>query len=226
MKNTAFLVFMVFVMVLTFCLGSWQVSRHYEKLEKNQILSKSFSNVIPLPKEINVKNQAYHKFNILGVFDYSKQIAIGPRNVGEEVGRFIYTLFYTIDKRTLLVNRGFIPEEKVNKVNTVGVSNPYRADLILIANKDRKWFLPKNNPKQGSWIYIDTKEIGRFFDVELDDYYFNLTHDIKFDDGVKPFQSEADYKLFNPHYKYAVFWFSMFFTILIMILIFYKRKDA
>lgn len=226
MKNIFFPILLIVTMVLTFALGSWQIERHYEKLEKNKILAKSFDNIDTLPLEVNNKDHTYHMFNVTGVFDFAKQVAIGPRNVNNQIGRFIYTILYTNDNRTLLVNRGFVLEDAVNKVNTIGVSKPYNIKVILIANKGKKWFVPKNNPEKGSWVYVDTKEIGDFFGDELANYYFNLMQDIGINDGVKPFISQADYKLFNPHYKYAIFWFSIFFTLLIMILIFYKRRNA
>lgn len=226
MKNRFFVIFMMFAILLTFCLGSWQVARHYEKLEKNAKLVKSFDHPKPLPQDLSSWMDVYGMYQVEGVFDFSKQIAVGPRSFNKQIGRFIYTIFYTVDKRSLLINRGFVREDKVNKINTVGVSDLQNINIMLIANKGKKWFLPKNNPEQGSWVYVDMSDIGDFFGEELSDFYFNLASEVGFFDGVESSKSKDDYKLFNPHYKYAVFWFSMLLTFLIMILTFYKKKDA
>ena len=224
MKKKSFIIFILLAVLLTIGLGCWQVQRYNYKIAKNKILAQESVHVVYFPENGVFKNEdEYQIFNIVGVFDFSKQILIGPKQVNYKVGKFVYTIFKTSWGDELLVNRGFISDEEVDSIKSSGLSDKYYAKLMLIKQKSRKWYLPKNDTKKGEWFYVDTVAMGKSLDMRLANYYFNLYQsDQEFSDGVRP-NIDNKYRLFNPHLKYVYFWFSLALALLGMLCFYLYR---
>ena len=216
MKNKLlFSVFIIFFISVFVALGSWQIVRLNWKLSLISEIEESLKNPPVELAKFNKKN--YLKIKTSGSIDFDKQIYLYNLNDNGTPG-FEVVNPILIDDENFLINRGWIPFEKkdteeinfFDKKNIIGT-------LKLQGKKNI--FKPDNDIEENYWFSLNREDILKFTGKEFSEYIIYLDGNYQF---PKPKKITAN--ISNNHKKYAITWFSLAISILLLYLYFRKKN--
>ena len=123
-----------------------------------------------------------------------------------------------IKKKNYLINRGWIPFDKKNKseINLIDQNNIIGT---LKTQSKANFFKPENDIEKNYWFTLNREDISKFTGRNFSEYVIYLNGDYKI---PKPRVITA--KISNNHKKYAITWFSMAISILLIYLYFRKKN--
>ncbi|XP_064616107.1 surfeit locus protein 1-like [Liolophura sinensis] len=207
-----------------FCLGTWQVKRRRWKLDLIESLERrTTAEPIEIPldlTELESEEMQYRRIKVRGRFDHSKELYIGPRsNVQVESGHGmmshthksglnVVTPFRLSDRDlTILVNRGWIPNDRKNPETRKGGQIEDEIELvgILRHTEKRPPFFTKGKPNAVIWLLRDVEKMADllgtapvFIDADR-----NSTH------PEGPIGGQTRVTLRNEHLSYIITWYSL-----------------
>ena len=216
MKNKfLFSVFVYFIILTLLSLGFWQIYRLNWKLELIEQIENSLKND---PVELsNVEKKNYLRIKTSGDIDFDKQIYLYNLNDAGKPGFEVITPI-KIGDENYLVNRGWIPFEKKDLPEINLVDQNQIVGTLMLQTKSST-FKPENDIEKNYWFTLDREDILKFTGRNFSEYVIYLNGDYKI---PKPRVITA--KISNNHKKYAITWFSMAISILLIYLYFRKKN--
>ena len=210
-----FSVFVIFFIFVFIALGSWQIIRLNWK--NNLILEIENSLKKPPVKLTNSNEENYLKIKTSGSIDLEKQIYLYNLNDTGTPGFEVINPIL-INDTNYLINRGWIPFEKKNSQEiNVFDENDIIGTLKLQGRKNI--FKPDNDLEENYWFSLNREDILKFTGKEFSKYiiYLNGNYQVP-----KPKKITAN--ISNNHQKYALTWFSLAISILLLYLYFRKKN--
>ena len=216
MKNKfLFSVFVYFIILTLIFLGFWQIYRLNWKLELIEQIENSLKND---PVELsNIEKKKYLRIKKIVYIDFDKQIYLYNLNDAGKPGFEVINPI-KIGDENYLVNRGWIPFEKKDLPEINLVDQNQIVGTLMLQTKPSA-FKPKNDIEKNYWFTLDREDILKFTDRNFSEYVIYLNGDYKI---PKPRVITA--KISNNHKKYAITWFSMAISILLIYLYFRKKN--
>tara|TARA_Y100000022_G_scaffold180090_1_gene171805 strand:- start:27 stop:596 length:570 start_codon:yes stop_codon:yes gene_type:complete len=165
--------------------------------------------------KVNKKN--YLRIKTSGTIDFNKQIYLYNLNESGKPG-FEVINPVIIDNENYLINRGWIPFDKKDKpeVNLINESNII--GTLKLQHK-ASTFKPENDINKNYWFTLNREDIFKYTGKKFSEYIIYLNGDYKL---PKPKVITAN--ISNNHKKYAITWFSMAISILLIYLYFRKKN--
>ena len=196
-------------------LGSWQLYRLNWKLNLLLEIENSLKNDPVEFSKADKKN--YLRIKTSGIIDFNKQIYLYNLNESGKPGFEVINPFI-IDNENYLINRGWIPFDKKDKpeVNLINESNII--GTLKLQHK-ASTFKPENDINKNYWFTLNREDIFKYTGKKFSDYIIYLNGDYKL---PKPKVITAN--ISNNHKKYAITWFSMAVSILLIYLYFRKKN--
>ena len=192
--------FVIFCIALPFCLGVWQIFRldfKNELIERiNQNMNREpfwvMENVTKKEEFVPVKFSCEY---IRGkdLFLYNSSIYKG------KTGFNLISPCKLEDGRTILVDRGFVMEQK-----SFSSEDDFVVGVIIFPRK-ASFFAPENDLKQNIWFNINISEVEKFFDIKLENFYVKMTKT----STDFPIREKFQPNIPNNHLGYAITWFSL-----------------
>ena len=216
MKNKfLFSVFVYFIILTLLSLGFWQIYRLNWKLELIEQIENSLKND---PVELsNIEKKNYLRIKTSGDIDFDKQIYLYNLNDAGKPGFEVINPI-KIGDENYLVNRGWIPFEKKDLPEINLVDQNQIVGTLMLQTKPST-FKPENDIEKNYWFTLDREDILKFTGRNFSKYVIYLNGDYK---NPKPRLITA--KISNNHKKYAITWFSMAISILLIYLYFRKKN--
>ena len=216
MKNKfLFSVFVYFIILTLLSLGFWQIYRLNWKLELIEQIENSLKND---PVELsNIEKKNYLRIKTSGSVDFDKQIYLYNLNDAGKPGFEVINPI-KIGDENYLVNRGWIPFEKKDLPEINLVDQNQIVGTLMLQTKPST-FKPENDIEKNYWFTLDREDILKFTGRNFSEYVIYLNGDYKI---PKPRVITA--KISNNHKKYAITWFSMAISILLIYLYFRKKN--
>ncbi len=216
MKNKLlFSVFVYFIILTLLSLGFWQIYRLNWKLELIEQIENSLKND---PVELsNVEKKNYLRIKTSGDIDFDKQIYLYNLNDAGKPGFEVINPI-KIGDENYLMNRGWIPFEKKDLPEINLVDQNQIVGTLMLQTKPST-FKPENDIEKNYWFTLDREDILKFTGRNFSEYVIYLNGDYKI---PKPRVITA--KISNNHKKYAITWFSMAISILLIYLYFRKKN--
>ena len=216
MKNKLlFSVFVYFIILTLLSLGFWQIYRLNLKLELIEQIENSLKND---PVELsNVEKKNYLRIKTSGDIDFDKQIYLYNLNDAGKPGFEVINPI-KIGDENYLVNRGWIPFEKKDLPEINLVDQNQIVGTLMLQTKPST-FKPENDIEKNYWFTLNREDISKFTGRNFSEYVIYLNGDYKI---PKPRVITA--KISNNHKKYAITWFSMAISILLIYLYFRKKN--
>jgi len=210
-----FSVFIIFFILVFVALGSWQIVRLNWK--NNLILEIENSLKNPPVELTQSTKENYLKIKTSGSIDLDKQIYLYNLNDNGTPGFEVINPIL-IDNENYLINRGWISFEKKGsqEINFFDESNII-GTLKLQGRKNI--FKPDNDIKENYWFSLNREDISKFTGKEFSKYIIYLDGNYQF---PKPKKITAN--ISNNHKKYAITWFSLAISILLLYLYFRKKN--
>ena len=210
-----FSVFVIFFICIFIALGSWQIIRLNWK---NNLILEIENSLKNPPVELSKNNlENYLKIKTKGSINFEKQIYL--YNLNEEgTPGFEVINPLKADNTNFLLNRGWIP---FNKKSTKEIFEFDKDNIIgtLKLQGRKNIFKPENDIDKNYWFSLDRQDILKFTGQEYSQYIIYLDGNYKF---PKPKKITAN--ISNNHKKYAITWFSLAISILLLYLYFRKKN--
>ena len=196
-------------------LGSWQLYRLNWKLNLLSEIENSLKNDPVEFSKVDKKN--YLRIKTSGIVDFNKQIYLYNLNESGKPGFEVINPI-VIDNQNYLINRGWIKFDQKNnpKINSFNQQNIIG---ILKLQSKASSFKPENDLKKNYWFTLNREDIFTFTGKRFSNYIIYLNGDY---DYPKPKVITAN--ISNNHKKYAITWFSMAISILLIYLYFRKKN--
>ena len=210
-----FSVFVIFFILVFVALGSWQIVRLNWK--NNLILEIENSLKNPPVELTNSNLENYLKIKTSGSIDLEKQIYLYNLNDTGTPGFEVINPIL-INDTNYLINRGWIPfEKKYSQEINIFDENDIIGTLKLQGRKNI--FKPDNDLEENYWFSLNREDILKFTGKEFSKYiiYLNGNYQVP-----KPKKITAN--ISNNHQKYALTWFSLAISILLLYLYFRKKN--
>ena len=216
MKNKLlFSVFVYFIILTLLALGFWQIYRLNWKLELIEQIENSLKND---PVELsNIEKKNYLRIKTSGDIDFDKQIYLYNLNDSGKPGFEVINPI-KIGDENYLINRGWIPFEKKDLPELNLVDQNQIVGTLMLQTKPST-FKPENDIEKNYWFTLNREDISKFTGRNFSEYVIYLNGDYKI---PKPRVITA--KISNNHKKYAITWFSMAISILLIYLYFRKKN--
>ena len=210
-----FSVFVIFFILVFIALGSWQIIRLNWK---NNLIYEIENSLKNPPEELTKSNIVnYLKIKTSGSIDFDKQIYLYNLNDKGTPGFEVINPIL-IDNKNYLINRGWIPfEKKGSKEINFFDENNIVGTLKLQGKKNI--FKPNNDIENNYWFSLNRDDISKFTGKEFSEYLIYLGGNYQF---PKPKKITAN--ISNNHKKYAITWFSLAISILLLYLYFRKKN--
>jgi len=210
-----FSVFVYFIILTLLSLGFWQIYRLNWKLELIEQIENSLKND---PMELsNIEKKNYLRIKTSGKIDFDRQIYLYNLNDNGKPGFEVINPI-KIGDENYLMNRGWIPFEKKDLPEINLVDQNKIVGTLMLQTKPSA-FKPENDIEKNYWFTLNREDISKFTGRKFSQYVIYLNGDYKI---PKPRVITA--KISNNHKKYAITWFSMAISILLIYLYFRKKN--
>ena len=216
MKNKfLFSVFVYFIILVLLSLGFWQLYRLNWKLNLIQEIENSLKNDPIELSKANEKN--FLRIQTSGEIDFEKQIYLYNLNDNGKPGFEVVNPILINDKN-YLINRGWIPfnqkdQPEINLVDEIKIIG------TLKLQSKASTFKPENDIEKNYWFTLDRDDIFKYTGKNFSNFIIYLNGDYNI---PKPKVITAN--ISNNHKKYAITWFSMAISILLLYL-YFRRKN-
>jgi len=210
-----FSIFVFFFISIFIALGSWQLVRLNWKLDLIEQIQSSLKD-----EPINIDNTVlknYLRIKAVGTIDFENQIYLYNLNEKGEPGFEVINPI-KIDNENYLLNRGWIPFNKKNKkeINIIDENN-----IIGILRKQIKanMFKSKNDISNNYWFTLNRQDLYKLTGEKFSPYIIYLSSKSEL-----PKAKMITANISNNHKKYAITWFSLAISILLIYLYFRKKN--
>ena len=216
MKNKLlFSVFVYFIILVLLSLGFWQLYRLSWKLDLINQIENSLK-VEPIELQ-NVEKKNYLRIKTSGQIDFEKQIYLYNLNETGKPGFEVINPI-KIGNEDYLINRGWISFDKKNKPEINIIDQKNIIGTLMLQSKSSS-FKPKNEIDKNYWFTLDREDILKFTGRNFSKYIIYLNGSYE-----NPRPKLITAKISNNHKKYAITWFSMAISILLIYLYFRKKN--
>ena len=210
-----FSVFVIFFVLVFIALGTWQIIRLNWK---NNLILEIENSLKNSPVELNRnKIENYLKIKTSGVIDFDKQIYLYSLNDSGTPGFEVINPILIMDE-SYLINRGWIPFEKKDTPE-INIFDQNNIIGTLKAQGRKNIFKPDNDIKENYWFSLDREDIFKFTNKKFSQYIIYLDGNYQF-----PRPKKITANISNNHKKYAMTWFSLAISILLLYLYFRKKN--
>ena len=210
-----FTVFVIFFVLVFIALGTWQIIRLNWK---NNLILEIENSLRNSPVELNQnKTENYLKIKTSGIIDFDKQIYLYSLNDSGTPGFEVINPILIMDE-SYLINRGWIPFEKKDTPE-INIFDQNNIIGTLKAQGRKNIFKPDNDIKENYWFSLDREDIFKFTNKKFSQYIIYLDGNYQF-----PRPKKITANISNNHKKYAMTWFSLAISILLLYLYFRKKN--
>src|SRR5271154_6712927 len=199
-------------------LGVWQLKRlAWKQALIAAVEARALAAPVEIPAstewpELNPRDYEYRRVRLSGVYDYARQALVfralsSPRGRYGGPGYLVMTPLRLAIGAVVLVNRGFVPEERKDEANA-GSAGPTEVTGLMRSSEDRTWFTPADDPAHGQWFTRDVEQIAEA--LKLGPHApFSIDADASADADALPEGGETVLAFPNNHLSYAMTWFGM-----------------
>ena len=210
-----FSVFIIFFILVFIGLGTWQIVRLNWK---NNLILEIENSLKNPPVELAQSNKEnFLKIKTSGSINFDKQIYLYNLNDSGTPGFEVINPI-TIGDENYLINRGWIPFEKkgAQEINVFDQKNII-GTLKLQGRKNI--FKPDNDLDENYWFSLNREDILKFTGKNFSKYIIYLDGNYQL-----PRPKKITANISNNHQKYAITWFSLALSILLLYLYFRKKN--
>ncbi|MDA7489424.1 SURF1 family protein [Candidatus Pelagibacter ubique] len=208
-----FSIFVFFFISVFLALGSWQIIRLNWKLE---LINQIESSLKDIPVNLsNSKHKNYLRIKTRGSIDFEKQIYLYNLNEKGKPGFEVINPL-KVGNNNYLLNRGWIPFNK-KEDETINVIDENYINGVLRKQIKPNMFKPENDLSENYWFTLDRDDIFKFTGKNFSPYVIYLSGN-----NELPKPKSITVNISNNHKKYALTWFSLAISILLIYL--YLRK--
>jgi surfeit locus 1 family protein len=210
-----FSVFVYFIILVLLSLGSWQLYRLNWKLNLISEIENSLKNN---PVELSKSDKKnYLRIKTSGQIDFDKQIYLYNLNKSGKPGFEVINPIL-IGNENYLINRGWISFDQKDQSEINFVNEDKIIGTLKLQTK-ASTFKPENDIEKNYWFTLNRDDVFKYTGKNFSNFIIYLNGDYK-----TPEPKVITANISNNHKKYAITWFSMAISIL-LIYLYFRRKN-
>ncbi len=212
-------------LALLIALGVWQLHRlAWKEALIAEVSARVGAPPIALPPpaewpQLKPADYEYRHVRVAGNYDFAHQVLVfrplaSPRGRYGGPGYLVMTPLRLADGSIVIVNRGFIPDDKKAAFLSGAENGPAAAEVtgLMRSPEQRTLFTPADDPAAGQWFTRDPAAIASAMKLERV-APFTIDADAGPDPAALPEGGETILSFPNNHLSYAVTWFGMAFAL-------------
>ncbi|HKW52981.1 MAG TPA: SURF1 family protein [Stellaceae bacterium] len=209
-------------------LGTWQVERLFWKeglIAERQAAVTAAPIALP-PSLAAARALQYHRVRVSGRFANDRELYLGATSPDGRAGYQVITPLRLPDGASVLVNRGFIPQDR--KAPDSRAAGELAGDvavtgLLRLAPQGKPhWFIPANSPERNYWLYVDIPAMAAAAHVD-GVLPFYLDADATPNPGGLPVGGQTPLELPNDHLQYAITWYALAAALAVIYILLLRR---
>ena len=228
-------VFTIPALIILIALGTWQVQRLGWKEEQIVIRhERSQPPGMELPASFPDPDALeFTRVKLRGSFLHGQEFYLGARTESGRVGIAVVTPFRLEDGRILLVNRGWVPEERRDPATRAEgqLQGEIEIEGLLRTDgwKGLDFAKPPNSPEKRFYFWLDLPVMARTLNgggvdgpIIEEMYADAVASDIP---GGLPIGGQTRIQLKNDHLEYAITWYSFAVILAVIYVLFHYRRE-
>jgi surfeit locus 1 family protein len=216
-------------LVILLGLGSWQVDRLFWKqnlIDSRQEQARMAPIAVPTDTTLD-PGMAFRAAYAEGHYLNDQEKYLMARTRRGNVGFQLITPLEQEDGRIILVNRGWVPQdyrEPETRPESL-IEGPVRVSGVLRLPREKHWAQPENDAIKNQWFYVDVDHMAEDTGAQLASPYYLELDDTPIPGGL-PIGGQAKVELPNNHLQYAITWYSLALTLIVMFVLYHRRPSG
>lgn len=209
-------------------LGTWQIARLQEKRELIAAIEARMKQMPIRLSEIvtNVDQWNYRPVSVTGILLYDKEMPVEVPDRQGRTGYHILTPLQRRDQGAVLVDLGWVPRAYLNPVMRRAYWVNGQVTLTGIARvKDLCGQSQAFDTATGIWRAVDTCQMSQKAQLNLQKGLV-VEASARSLPGDYPVGGQTTHGIPNKHFTYALAWYSLALTILVMYFRFYWKRES
>ena len=170
------------------------------------------------PVELSkIEEKNFLRIKTSGKINFQKQIYLYNLNENGKPGFEVINPIL-INNKNYLINRGWIPFDKKDK-SEINLVNQNNIVGTLKTQSKANSFKPKNDIEKNYWFTLNREDVFKYTGKNFSNFIIYLNGDYR-----TPEPKVITANISNNHKKYAITWFSMAISIL-LIYLYFRRKN-
>jgi surfeit locus 1 family protein len=217
------------VLAVLIALGTWQLQRKTWKESLIATLDERLAEPprpLPAPATwptLNRDDAEYRRVAFTATFDDSKEAlvyaaasAFRPDVSGP--GDWVFTPARLADGRVVMVNRGFVPQDRADPAKRPGgrLNGPTAITGVLRWPDPASWFTPRDEPAHNLWFLRDPAAIAAAKGI-ADTAPFYVEQETPVPPGGYPQPGKLEVRLRNEHLQYVVTWYGLAIVLVVIV---------
>ncbi len=221
-------VFTVPAILVMIGLSVWQVQRLQwkEGLIAERTARTTAEPIALPPAGTDLASLEFRRVAVTGSFDHAHEFYLAARSQNGNVGYWIVTPLKTDAGETVLIERGWVPEEKkLPDARAQGqVAGPVTLNGFVRLPQVKTFFQPDNEPQKNVWFYLSPAEMVQASAIPArTDLY--LDADLAPNPGGFPIGGQTRINLPNDHLQYAITWALLALSLAVVYVIFHLKLE-
>lgn len=220
-------------MLVLLGLGTWQMQRLAWKealiAERDAGLTMA---AVPLPQRFENDESAkafeFRTVTVTGTFRHDLEQLYGARARANVLGHHLLTPLVPVDGVAILVDRGWVPADKMHPASRPDGQREGEVTVRGIARyraADRPGaFTPDNDPAAGEWYYYDLEAMEKALGIALSPVVVEA--DDTPNPGGLPIGGRTLITLSNNHLQYAITWYGLAVALIGVYIVFRRQNRA
>ncbi|MGF1593186.1 MAG: SURF1 family protein [Kiloniellaceae bacterium] len=223
-------VFTIPALAILIGLGSWQVQRMYWKEGEIALRQERAEGpAVPLPGSFpDPAEVEFIRVALEGTFLHDQEFHLGARTEGGRVGYNVVTPLRLNDGRVLLVNRGWVPENRRDPATRAEgqIEGEVRIEALLRTDgwKGVEFAKPPNDPEDRFYFWLDLPVMADYVEepIVTEVYADAVASEVP---GGLPIGGQTRIQLPDDHLEYAITWYSFAVILLVIYFLFHYRRE-
>jgi surfeit locus 1 family protein len=218
----------VILFLILIGLGTWQIQRKAWKEALIASLTEQLAGppkALPAPatwSSLDQTSEEYNRVSFNAVFDYADEAliygaasAFRPDVSGP--GYWVFTPARLADGRVVIVNRGFVPEDRKDPKSRPDGQVPGTIDVVGVMRwpESRHWFSPNDEPAHNLWFTRDPQSVADAKGLGAVAPFY-IEQETPVPPGGLPRPGKLEVRLPDNHLQYAVTWYGLALVLVVV----------
>jgi surfeit locus 1 family protein len=231
--------FTVPTMIVLLGLGTWQLERLQwkEALIADRAARTSAPPIeLPPPGPLSasaLNDLDFHHAAASGEFLHDREMYLAARTMEGSVGFQIVTPLRMGDGRVVLVNRGWVPDNRKEPAKRAAgqVAGTAAVDGAIRVPRPRSWMqrqlVPDNDPARNFWFWNDLAAMGAYAEIPPDKLVpVYLEAGPADNPGGLPIGGQTKVNLPNDHLQYAITWYALAVALAVIYVLYHRKPRS